>query len=270
MSKIGLYFTTYNNAQDLPRVLQAIENQTQPPDVLHIIDDGSADHTRQVLTQFTFSTGIDGVWWGTRKRDNPKPDFVRVTENFLTSMAYLAYEGCDYMVRIGSDVILEKESLEWLVENTKRRGLVYTSGRLGNEDLGFRDAISCMETKFYRDYLSDIVRPYFVNYCYYLRARNLGLLGYFPWIGVSLLRPTGTHYSRDIWYQRGTVYKYAGHTMAFAGLKACKIAKQYGRLAAGAFLDGFSDFKCLSCDPIAPLRHWVRSTEWRRLLCRKW
>jgi len=265
-----VYFSTYNNAQDLPRVLQAIETQTQPPYVLHVIDDGSVDNTRQLLTQFVFSSGLDVVWWETRKRDYPEPDFVRVCENFLTSMQYLTDEGCDYMIRIGSDVILEKESLEQLVENTERRGLVYTSGRLGNEDLGFRDAISCMETKFYREYLSDITRPYFVNYCYYLRARNLGLLGYFPWINASLLRLTGTDYNRNIWYQRGTTYKYVGHTLAFIGLKAGKIARQYGRPAAGAFLDGYSDFRRLPADPIAPLRPWVRSTEWRRLLRCNW
>jgi glycosyltransferase involved in cell wall biosynthesis len=49
---ISVIIPVYNGGRTLPTCLQALQNQTQPPDEIIVVDDGSTDQTAAIATQF--------------------------------------------------------------------------------------------------------------------------------------------------------------------------------------------------------------------------
>lgn len=111
---IGVIISTYNNPQWLEKTLWGYMRQSRPADEIIIADDGSNDHTRQMLRQYEHILPIKHVWHedlGFRKTiilnealrlahseylvftDQdciPRMDFLAVHESYATKQRFLS------------------------------------------------------------------------------------------------------------------------------------------------------------------------------------
>lgn len=108
--KIGVVIVTFNNAEMLGAVIKALLAQTRRYDELIIIDNGSMDHTHDMVREF------------------PDIRYVRLSENTGSAGGFhegirLAVENNDFVMTLDDDIVLEPNALgimeKYLVELSK-------------------------------------------------------------------------------------------------------------------------------------------------------
>ncbi len=100
---VGILMCTFNGAQYLNEQLISIANQSYKNWHLYVSDDGSIDHTLEILRVFQSRHGENRVVIF----DGPKQGS---TKNFL-SLAYRVHQQCDYFAFCDQDDIWHEDKL---------------------------------------------------------------------------------------------------------------------------------------------------------------
>jgi len=254
---IGAVVSTYNHDADLIRFLHCLDMQTARLDHVYVTDDGSTDGTPDILEDWLH--GGEGRQVVTNRRKDI-PDVVGSHLNYIDGCDTLAHLGCDWIVRLGDDMMLKPDYVKTLVSRMEGDGGLYGSGMVEGETVGFRDGISAVRGCFFSHCRHWMTEPVFVDAVLRARSGMMGALRFYADLTVTGSRPTGTEHDGSVWYWRGRAMRYTGHTLPYVILRAAADRRQAARL-----LRGWYDMHVNTVDGLEDVRDYTRRQEWARL-----
>jgi poly-beta-1,6-N-acetyl-D-glucosamine synthase len=204
-----------DEAQYMRRTLESVSQQTVPPALWVVVDDGSTDETPEILKEYAAKLPYLRI---VRRQDRGGRSVgPGVIEAFYEGMASVRLADFDYLCKLDLDLDLPKKYFERLIERMESDARIGTtsgkpyfvdpkSGALVSEKCG--DEMSVGMTKFYRaacfDEIGGFVRQVMWDGIDCHRCRMLG------WIAESRdgedlrfihLRPMGSS-QKSIWTGR--------------------------------------------------------------------
>ena len=129
MLKIGVVIPARNEEKYLGKTLEYLLNQTQKPDVIVVVDDGSSDRTAEIAKQLGV-TVLSRPYRSYSVLGMPEEAEVRnVGFRFLDKIG-----GFGYVMVLDAEQMLSKDYIEKIIgEMEKNRRLVLASGRIVGE-----------------------------------------------------------------------------------------------------------------------------------------
>ncbi|MBD3172492.1 glycosyltransferase [Candidatus Bathyarchaeota archaeon] len=124
--KYSVIVTTYNDAEYLPGCFQSIENQTQTPEEVIIVNDNSTDNTEKIIEKYSFkkinsNEPKHGERWLNR---------VRAFKLGLKSVE----KPTDLVLKIDADIIIPANYAEKLIQNYNNDPQLGASSGIQNPD----------------------------------------------------------------------------------------------------------------------------------------
>ena len=103
----------YNNAEYLPRVLDAIQNQTEPPIGLYIVDDDSTDTTPDIIQRYRIPS--------IRLKDYMKEPYKRRANAFDIAVrkARTTYPEAEHLLKVDGNTLISPDYAEKLLPHMK-------------------------------------------------------------------------------------------------------------------------------------------------------
>lgn len=260
--RLGCVITTKDNAGMLADCLDALIAGTHVPDIWYVTNDGSSDGTQDVIMdRLADRPGVKVLI--ARHPTDVAGSLVHVKRGY----DWLSGHGRAYRVlRIGDDVVVGRTDVERLMRAMTGDGMVYVSGRCGDEDYGFRDGFSIMDARYYRRYQNLVIDPYFINAVFVRLAMMHGMMSYHPEINPELRRRTGTNYDRRLWSYRGRSYRYCGYDFPVIAFMALRLARR-SPLSAASMMAAWIRYRPAR-GPMDELRRYVRR-EYRQRIMRR-
>jgi len=252
--RIGVVISTFNHLSDLRECLYRVSSED--PYAIYVTDDGSGDGTGEFLAGWA---GCERARVRiVRNARKNRYDIEGSHVNYMRGYGWLANAGCDWMLRIGDDVMLEPDSIRRLVKLAEGAGNEYASGRIRGETADFRDAFSILRPGlfFQWKHAFDGV-PYAMHSVLRAGAEARRSCGFHPEVSVGVTRRTGERYDSGVWVMRGRVMRYVGNTVPFTLARAARHPAAGVHLLRGYFGTGER------CPPM--ITDNTRRTEWGRI-----
>ncbi len=114
MSKVLAISEYYNEAENIPELVDNLSQQTQKPDLLLIIDDGSTDNSTELFQKNLERVGMDSVLYTMPPKAKPDANLKgrAFTKVDLLNSDWLDTADYDYLMLIGADTRFPKTYLE--------------------------------------------------------------------------------------------------------------------------------------------------------------
>jgi len=253
--KIGLCMTTHNHLNTLRPCLESVTSQTQIPHLWHMTDDGSSDGTSDYLDNYAH---MDGRFVTKPK----KSGMVGAHANIADGYDWLFGEGCDCVLLIGDDIVMEPDAVERMAHNLLGLNHAYALGRIRGKKEGVIDGFSMLARGHWAVCRDSVIRPYFRHSVLKWRAQMYGRAAVYD-IFADELRPRGTEYSAEVWTWRGRTDSFVGRSRTFAKFRRMVILRRWGVSAAHEYMLGYDGWD-VRPDGLDDMRAFVRRHEFRR------
>ena len=259
-TSIAVVLNARNEEKVIAKTLQSIIDQKLPPYRIIVINDGSTDNTKQILSKFPTIEVID----------NP----IR-TESYLArkELADTINQGlsklhdddkCEYVMLVGGDLIFPPGYTSKIIERMQKDSMVISSGVIEGEfSIEPRGGGRIVDWSFWKK----IGMLYPVNYGWegyiLLKANSLGYkTTIYPDQIITTQRKTGTHFNQKRYYYYGLALKSLGYTKMYVIGKTLLFAKRKPKGAYYMLKGYFSNYSNLY-EP--ELREYVKKTQSKKL-----
>ena len=233
-----------NEEKSIVRTLDAIANQTFPPEKVIIVDDGSKDNTIQVLQNYS-SPNFQLIVKQRLERKNGE-SFVgtpRLATTFNVGFKAAKTFQFDYIMIVGADIILERRYIEkLLLEFEKDPSLTIASGqniRMVTNPTHARGAGRMIDSRFWKYYGEEYPVIYGWEDDCLIQSRRIGLeVRNFQDIRYYSVRKSQGTVDFMNW---GRAVRAMRYPFIAAGLRAVRLflLQHYGIKAAVRFLAGY-------------------------------
>jgi len=257
--KTGLVMTTYNHAKDLERALDSLDGQTVKPDCAYVFNDGSSDHTSAVIRGWSGRTKMEHY---VRTKPDSGYDLAGALDNVIEGLDCLFNEKhCGWAFILDDDVVLKEDGLECLYRRASESRSLFASGKVGEENLGFREGYSILSSSHWKRHRREFAaNPFSVYTILRYRAEMQDRLGYFPDCGSGSTRKSGSGYDAMYYYHTGRVMKHVGHSFLYTCLRFAY--RRPGHLYD--VMRGYRSFGICD-DSMSDLRRYARRREIKKL-----
>ena len=252
MAVYGVVIPARNEEKYLPKTLEALQGQTQPPGVVVVVDDGSRDRTAEVAESY----GCHVVRLPDRGLETVGMPQLAETRN----VGFKHLEGrVDYLLSLDADHVLSREYAERVLERMEADPkLAIASGRIVGEVR--HPQFPTGSGRFYRaEFLDEVGWSHPVMYGWetymVFKALQLGYrTAWFPDVPSWVQRPT------HLWVETkleawGRAMKTLGYWQPYVWARAALVALSGRPRAAGALLRGYYSHK-ETCDIACFVRRW--------------
>ena len=115
MATLGIVLPTYNEAANLPRLIDALEGLSLPPELrLFVVDDDSPDGTSRIARELASRYGNISV--------TTRPGKLGLGSAFRDGMAAALEARCDYVLTMDADLSHDPQDVPRLLEVVDRGG----------------------------------------------------------------------------------------------------------------------------------------------------
>lgn len=252
--KLGLIIPARNEEKTLQKTLDHINNQTQKPDEIIIINDNSNDNTKNIAIKSGYKI-IDFPY-----KHNSWLSHSHLANVFNLGFKELSFDN-DYIMILGADHLLPKTYIETIIyrmDNDKQ--IVITSGKIENEwSVSPRGSGRIIRNSFWKKIGSCYpVNWGFESYPLY-KALQLGYkIEHYADIQTYVQRKTSLTYSPKTYYRRGKGMQALGYTKFYAIGRCLVIGKRHGIKC------GLQMYKGYRSDHVMPyekdLQEFIRNT----------
>jgi glycosyltransferase involved in cell wall biosynthesis len=260
MKSIAVVLNARNEEKVIEKTIQSIQNQKLPPYRIIVINDGSTDQTKKVLSKFPSIELIDNP---VRKESYLARKELAATIN-QGLLKLHEDKRCEYVWLVGGDLIFSPEYTYEIVKRMQRDSVVISSGVIEGEfSIEPRGGGRVVDWEFWKK----IGMLYPVNYGWegylLLKANSMGYKTHsYSDLIIRTQRKTGTKFNPKLYYYYGLALKALGYTkLYFIG----KIFLFFKKSPKGAYymLKGyFSDYSDLY-EP--ELRAYVKQTQNKKI-----
>ncbi|MHA2150145.1 MAG: glycosyltransferase family 2 protein [Candidatus Thorarchaeota archaeon] len=136
MSKVLAVSEYYNEADNIPGLVENLSEQTKKPDLLVIIDDGSTDNSTDIYQKNLERVGLDSVLYTMPPKTKPDANLKgrAFTKVDILNSDWLDTSGYDYLLLIGADTLFPKTYIELCTKIMDRFPIFGTmAGRIHGE-----------------------------------------------------------------------------------------------------------------------------------------
>ncbi len=258
--KVGVVIPAYNEEEFIGLTLKHLLNQDLKPSRIIVINDGSTDKTKEIVSAFSNIEIID--------RQNKTSTITRkqLAETYNAGLKKFSNDDCEFIMILDADVLLPKNYLSLIIKRMKTdHNLAITSGIIeGEYSSEPRGAGRVVRTDFWKK----IGLRYPVNYGFegylLLKAESLGLkVSIFTDLIMKTQRKTGATYNPTNYRYYGYGLKALGYYFPYAIARILLFSR---RKPKGAFymLKGFLEKYDDLYEP--ELREYVRKTQRHNIL----
>ncbi|WP_443945667.1 glycosyltransferase family 2 protein [Pedobacter sp. AW1-32] len=147
---ISIALCTYNGERYLMPQLNSLLNQSYKNIEIIIVDDGSTDRTREIISEFALKNSLIQIHFNT--------ETIGFNKNF--EKAIRLSKG-DYISICDQDDVWDLNKIEELLGNIGSKGLIFSNSRLMNENGGQTDKLFLETSRFVMlDYKSLLINNY--------------------------------------------------------------------------------------------------------------
>jgi glycosyltransferase involved in cell wall biosynthesis len=210
---IAVVLNARNEEKVIAKTLQSILGQKLPPYRIIVINDGSTDNTKQILSKFPTIELIDNP---VRHESHlARKELAATINQGLTKLQN--DDNCEFVWMVGGDLIFPPEYTKEIIKRMENDSVVISSGVIENEfsiePRGGGRIVNC-------DFWKGIGMLYPVNYGWegYLiwKAQSLGFkTKSYPDIHIKTQRKTGTNFDPKIYYYYGLALKALGYSFLY-------------------------------------------------------
>lgn len=257
---IAVVLNARNEEKVIQKTVESIINQKLPPYRIIVINDGSTDDTKKILSKFPTIELIDRP---VRNESYLARKELAETINLGLSKLHND-EKCEYVWMVGGDLIFPPEYTCEIIKRMERDSVAISSGVIEGEfSIEPRGGGRIVDWQFWKK----IGMLYPVNYGWegylLLKANSLGYkTTSYPDIVISTQRKTGTKFNPKLYYYYGLALKALGYTTLYVLGKTLLFSKKNIRGSYHMLKGYFSDYSDLY-EP--ELREYVKKTQNKKL-----
>ena len=261
---IAVILNARNEEKVIAKTLQSIINQKLPPYRIIVINDGSTDNTKEILSKFPTIEVID--------RPVRKESYLARKELADTINQGLSRlhddDNCEFVWLIGGDLIFPPEYTSEIIERMQNDSVVISSGVIEGEfSIEPRGGGRIVDWNFWKK----IGMLYPVNYGWegylLLKANSLGYKTVsYPDLIITTQRKTGSKFNPKLYYYYGLGLKALGYTNLYIFAKILIFARKKPKGAYYMLKGYFSNYSDLY-EP--ELREYVKRTQNQNLKNKK-
>ena len=261
---IAVVLNARNEEKVIAKTLQSILDQKLPPYRIIVINDGSTDNTKEILSKFPTIEVID--------RPVRKESYLARKELADTINQGLSRlhddDNCEFVWLIGGDLIFPPEYTSEIIERMQNDSVVISSGVIEGEfSIEPRGGGRIVDWNFWKK----IGMLYPVNYGWegylLLKANSLGYKTVsYPDLIITTQRKTGSKFNPKLYYYYGLGLKALGYTNLYIFAKILIFARKKPKGAYYMLKGYFSNYSDLY-EP--ELREYVKRTQNQNLKNKK-
>jgi len=259
-TKVAVVLNARNEEYGIAKTLQSILNQKLPPYRIIVINDGSTDNTKQILSKFSTIEVIDRP-----VRNESYLARKELAETINQGLSKLHNDdNCEFVWMVGGDLIFPPEYTSEIIKRMQNGSVVISSGMIEGEfSIEPRGSGRIVDWNFWKK----IGMLYPVNYGWegylLLKANSLGYkTTSYPDLVITTQRKTGTQFNPKLYYYYGLALKALGYTTMYVIGKTLLFAKRKPKGAYYMLKGYFSNYSNLY-EP--ELREYVKKTQSKKL-----
>lgn len=253
---IAVVLNARNEEKVIAKTLQSILNQKLPPYRIIVINDGSTDNTKEILSKFPTIEVID--------RPVRKESYLarkELADTINQGLSKLHNDNnCEFVWMAGGDLMFPPEYSSNIVERMQKDSVVISSGVVEGEfSIEPRGGGRIVDWEFWKK----IGMLYPINYGWegylLLKANSLGYKTVsYPDLIITTQRKTGTQFNPKLYYYYGLGLKALGYTNFYVLAKILIFARKKPKGAYYMLKGYFSDYNDLYEEE---LREFVKKTQ---------
>jgi len=259
-NSIAVVLNARNEGKVIAKTLQSILNQKLPPYRIIVINDGSTDNTKQILSKFPT---IEVIERPVRHESYLARKELADTINQGLSKLHND-DNCEFVWLVGGDLIFPPEYTSIIIERMQKDLIVISSGVIEGEfSIEPRGGGRIVDWEFWKK----IGMLYPINYGWegYLiwKAQSLGYeTKSYSDIHITTQRKTGTKFNPKTFYYYGLALKALGYSSLYGITKILLFSRRKPIIAYYMLKGFFSSYNDLY-EP--ELREYVRKTQHKNL-----
>jgi len=257
---IAVVLNARNEEKVIAKTLQSILNQKLPPYRIIVINDGSTDNTKEILSKFATIEVIDKP---VRKESYLARKELADTINQGLSKLHND-NNCEFVWMVGGDLVFPPEYTSEIMKRMQNDSVAISSGVIEGEfSIEPRGGGRIVDWNFWKK----IGMLYPVNYGWegylLLKANSLGYkTTSYPDLIITTQRKTGTQFNPKLYYYYGLALKALGYTVLYVLGKTLLFTKKKPKGAYYMLKGYFSNYSDLY-EP--ELREYVKKTQSKKL-----
>ena len=257
---IAVVLNVRNEEKVIAKTLESILDQELPPYRIIVINDGSTDKTKQILSKFPMIELIDKP-----VRNESYLARKELADTINQGLSKLHNDdNCELVWLVGGDLIFPPEYTSKIIERMQNDSVVISSGVIEGEfSIEPRGGGRIVDWNFWKK----IGMLYPINYGWegylLLKANSLGYntISYQDLV-ITTQRKTGTQFNPKLYYYYGLAMKALGYTTLYVLGKTLLFAKRKPKGAYYMLKGYFSNYSNLY-EP--ELREYVKKTQNKKL-----
>ena len=255
-SKIAVVLNARNEEKVIKKTLDSIINQKLQPYRIIVINDGSTDNTREILSTFSNIELIDNPV--KEESHLAKKELAKTINQGLSKLH--TDNKCEFVWLTGGDLIFPTDYTLKIVQRMQKDSSVISSGVIKNEfSIEPRGGGRIVDWNFWKK----IGMLYPVNYGWegylVLKANSLGYVtNSYSDLLIDTQRKSGTKFDPKKYYYYGLALKALGYTFSYTMVKILLFARKRPKSAFFMFKGYISNYDQLY---EKELREFVRKTQ---------